>query len=138
MSWMKSISEGWDDLTGMSGRRIKALRHASDWAQKLAGFITDFGIQDGTNIEGILDKGGDFRFELTSLIYSGRVLTGESGSLKNKQIARLIEEIVETLESIRRYLFTPALQINRLLKAIAILPLAVAQLQKDLAGILGE
>jgi hypothetical protein len=138
MGWMKSILEIWNRLTGVTGRRIKALRHANDWAETVDVFIKAHGLQDDANVEKFMGKSGDIKFEITTLIYSGRVLTEQSSYLKNKQVVRIIEEIVETLESIRRYLFSPALQKDRLRKAITILPLAVAQLQKGLADIAGQ
>lgn len=135
VNWFRSVTRFIYDVTGITEKQKKALRSAKDWVQTISEFIEKHDINDDVDVEKILAYGGDIKFELTTLNYNGRLLTEHAEKLRNKQAARLIGEISDNLDIIRRYMFSPALQKERLRQALIILRSSSIMLQKILAEI---
>ncbi len=136
MKWIDSIVTAFNRITGITARRVKAQRSANDWLETVNQFIKTHAIeQDNVDMEKILGKSGDIKFELTTLTYSGRELLTQAGNLRNILAVELISEIVDTLDRIRRYMFSPALQKERLRQALLKLHSSAGELQKFLAEI---
>ena len=134
MKWIDSIITAFNRFTGITARRVKAQRNASDWLETVDQFIKAYAIeQDNVDMEKILGKSGDIKFELTTLTYNGRELLGRSGNLRNNAAVEVIAEIVDNLDRIRRYMFSPALQKERLRQALVKLRSSAGELYKILA-----
>jgi hypothetical protein len=77
-------------------------------------------------------------FEISVLAHNGRALVNKAGNLKNKQVALLVAEMVGYVESIRRYLFSPSAQKEKLRQVLIKLRSSCESLQKNLAEIKRE
>ena len=135
MKCSQALIKSFKQLTGITARRVRALRQVGDWADEVKKFVESYDISENVQVENILGKSGDIKFELTVLSYKGRMLSGQAGCLKNKQTEKIIIDTVDILEKIRRYLFSPALQKERMRKALIDLAESSVALQKALAEI---
>ena len=131
MKWIDSIITAFNRFTGINARRVKAQRNANDWLETVNQFIKAHAIErDNVDMEKILDKSGDIKFELTTLTYNGREMQGRAGNLMNNAAVELIAEMVDNLDRIRRYMFSPALQKERIRQALIKLHSSAGELYK--------
>jgi K+-sensing histidine kinase KdpD len=122
-------------LAGVNVRYNRVLRTVKDWAETLNQFLVKYGLEENTGTDKLLANSGDVKFELTEIVYKGRPLIAKAGKLKNKKVAPMIAGIIDSVESIRRYLINPALQRERLKQGVINLRLSLETLQKNLAEI---
>jgi hypothetical protein len=130
-----SISSVLNLLSGATARHNKALREVSDWSGTILKFLTTFELYGSNNVSLILDDIGDAKFDLTAIAYKGRPLIDLSMKIKGYKMAPLVVEIIENVESLRRYLLNPELQSNRVTQAIINLRSLYEKLHDALAEI---
>jgi hypothetical protein len=135
MNWMRSFLDVLKRLTGVTARRNRALRYANDWAETVNQFLKTHNLNENINIDKFLENRGNIMFEISVLAHNGRSLIEQIGNLKNKQVALLVAEMVGYVESIRRYLFSPSAQKERLRQVLIKLRTSCESLQKNLAEI---
>ena len=110
MGILKAALDTFGSLTGRSGRHNQALRDVTDWVGTMQEFLSRYNLQEGsTNFDSILDNIGEAKFDLTTITYRTREIIKTAKNVKGTSISPLIEEIVQTLEDIRRSLINPAL-----------------------------
>ncbi len=140
MAWsnVKIMQAIWDlfrRLSGANKRHNRALRAVKDWTETVSQFFKKYGLDENAGTDDLLANSGDVKFELTEIVYKGRLVVARAGKLRNKQVAPMISGMIDSMESIRRYLINPALQIERLNQGITNLRLSLETLQKTLAEI---
>ena len=115
---MNSIIKTFNLLTGRTSRHNRTLRLIKDWAAKVQELLTTYELCDTTDFKKLLGNTGDAKFDFTSVSYNGRPLINKSAVIKGSEISRLLADIVDATDSIRRYLMNPAMQIERLGKGV--------------------
>ena len=135
MGKKESISSVLNLLSGATARHNKALREVSDWARTILKFLTTFDLFDSNDVSLILENIGDAKFDLTSIAYKGRPMIDLSMKIKGYKIAPLVSEILDTVESLRRYLLNPELQSDRVNQGVINLRSSYEKLNGALAEI---
>jgi hypothetical protein len=101
-------------FTGATGRHNKALRDICDWAETVLQFLNNYDLYDGQSLERLLAEPGDAKFDLTGLAYNGRPLVKQAADIRETDITPMVQQMISSLEGIRRYLINPKLQEQRL------------------------
>ena len=118
MSKMKAILSAFKRLSGSTARYNRTLRNIKDWAGTLQDWLATYGLDEGADFKTLLKNAGDAKFDLTGIAHKGRPLIGKAAKIKEKGIATLVTEVVVEVESIRRYLMNPSMQLESLRKEI--------------------
>jgi hypothetical protein len=135
MNLFDSIKIIFNRLSGATARRSRALRHANDFTEAIKKFLTSYDQYENVDVNQFLEKSSEIKFDVSVLVHSGRSVARQAGSLKNKPAVLLIDEIVENMESVRRYLFSPSAQKDKLRQALIKLRTSGEELQKNIAEI---
>jgi hypothetical protein len=135
MNWIKRFLNVLYHLTGVTGRRKRALRYANDWVEEISNFLKAHDQYENVDIDKFLEKIGDIKFEIVVLAHNGRNLMGKAGHLRDKPTSELITEMADNVNSIRRFLFSPTVQKERIRQALVNLKTSSEKLQKSLAEI---
>jgi hypothetical protein len=135
VNWIQSLRIIFDNLSGATARRNRALRYTRDWAEAVNQFLKTNNQYNSVDVEKFLEKIGDVKFDISVLAHNGRAVGSKANNLKNKQAALIIDEMNENVESIRRYLFSPAAQKEKLRQGLTKLRESCDALQKTLAEI---
>jgi hypothetical protein len=130
---MNSIIKTFNLLTGRTSRYNRTLRLVRDWAAKVQEVLTTYELIDSTDFKKLLQDTGDAKFDLTSISYKGRPLINKANVIKDRDISRLVADIVDETDSIRRYLMNPSLQIDRLGKGVRNLCVSFKFLRDELS-----
>ena len=120
-------------FTGATGRHNKALRALCDWAEAVLKFLNTYELYGGRSLEKLLDERGDAKFDLTGLAYNGRPLVKQAEDIKEMDMTTLVQQIITSVEGMRRYLIDPRLQEQRLQDAADNLVAAYEKLREALA-----
>ncbi len=131
---MKSIRNTFNMLSGITARHNRALRDISDWTEGVKSFLTSYDLYGGSGFDRLLKKIGEAKFDLTAIAYNGRPLIDKAGNIKSKEIVMPIRELVDNLESLRRYLMKPSIQSERLEQGIRNLRTSFEKLRDTLAS----
>ncbi len=118
MQIFQSLSDTFRRLTGIQGRNNRVLGTVKDWTETVDGFLKKYNLYENASSDVLLVNSGDVKFELTEIVYKGRLLITQAGKLQSKHISPMISAVIENGEDIRRYLINPALQKNRLEQAV--------------------
>jgi hypothetical protein len=133
---MNKMGSMFNRLTGAAARHNRALVDVKDWAATVEKFLVGYGLIDEDSDLGLLlGNGGDAKFDLTGIAYTGRGLTARSREVKDKRVAPLVAGIVKNVENIRRYLMNPTIQLERLTETVAVLRTFFQTLNATLAEI---
>jgi hypothetical protein len=132
---LKAFWEILKRLAGVTARHNRALRAVNDWTGTVVQFFQKYQLSEDTGTDKLLANSGDAKFELTAIVHQGRLMADMAGKIRHKQVPRMIIEIVDSVESIRRYLINPKLQKDRLSRAIVVLRSSLEELQKLLAEV---
>jgi hypothetical protein len=122
-------------LAGVTGRHNRALRELNDWAGAVNKFLKTYGLEADAGIDILLENSGDAKFDLTVIATKGRTMMATAGKIRKKRLPSMVAGIVDSVESIRRYLINPALQKERLRRGIINLRSSTEELQKTLEEI---
>jgi hypothetical protein len=133
---MNKMGSMFNRLTGAAARHNRALVDVKDWAATVEKFLVGYGLIDEDSDLGLLlGNGGDAKFDLTGIAYTGRGLTARCREVKDKRVAPLVAGIVKNVENIRRYLMNPTIQLERLTETVAVLRTFFQTLNATLAEI---
>jgi hypothetical protein len=135
MKLIDTIKIIFNRLSGATARRNRALRHTSDFTEAIKKFLTSYDQYENVDINRFLEKSSEIKFDVSVLAHSGRSVAKLAVSLKNKPAVLLIDEIVENMESVRRYLFSPSAQKEKLRQALIKLRTSSEELQKFITEI---
>ena len=136
MGKLKGALDTFDSLIGRSGRHNRALRDVTEWVGTMQEFLSRYNLQEGsTNFNSILDNIGEAKFDLTTITYRTRDIIKTAKNVKGTSISPLIEEIVHTLEDIRRALINSALGSEVIRRLIPELCDSFGKLQDAISGI---
>jgi hypothetical protein len=133
---MGKMGSMFNRLTGAAARHNQALSDVRDWAVTVEKFLVGYGLMDeSAGLDLLLGNGGDAKFDLTGLSYTGRRLALRSGDIRHKKVPPLVADIINDVESIRRYLMNPSLQSEKLAETATALRSSFRTLQDTLAEI---
>jgi hypothetical protein len=135
MKLIESIKIIFNRLSGAMARRNRALRHTNDFTEAIVKFYTSYDQYENVDVNMFLEKSSEIKFDISVLIHSGRSVAKLAGSIKNKPAILLIDEMVENLGNIRRYLFSPSAQKDKLRQALIKLRTNNEELKKYLTEI---
>jgi hypothetical protein len=111
---LKTLSNTFNLLTGISGRHNRALRDVRDWAITVQMFISEYNLYDSTDFNSLLTNSGKAKFDLTAIAYKARPLIKRAKKIKSTDVLSLITELNDNIENMRRILLNRALQENKL------------------------
>jgi hypothetical protein len=135
MGKLRTFTEAWRVLTGISAQHNKALRDVKDWATTVSEFLSTYSLNGDYSPDSLSDTIGDMKFDLTAIAYKGRPLIKAARKIKGKQISPLIIKLDESLENLRRVLVNPTMRAAKLNEAVVGLRLSFEGLQNALADI---
>ena len=110
---MSSLKSRLNVLTGASTRHNKALREINDWTEAVQNVLTSYDLHGNSGPDTLLSKSGQAKFDLTSLAYKGRPLIERAGRIKGPDISPLLHDVVDCVESLRRLMIHPSMQMER-------------------------
>jgi len=122
-------------LTGASGRHNKALRVISDWLATVQKFLTGYSLYGNYDLDTLLQKRGDAKFDLTNMAYNGRPLVATAKNIKGADLTPLMQDIITYIEEIRRYLIDPSLQGDKIRESALNLRGTFEKLQDALSSV---
>jgi hypothetical protein len=132
---MSSLKSRLNVLTGASTRHNKALREINDWTEAIQSVLTSYDLYGNSGPDTLLSKSGQAKFDLTSLSYKGRPLIERAGKIKGPEITKLIHDVVDCVESLRRLMIHPSLQMERVKQGTVNLRSSYEKLHDALATI---
>ena len=125
-----------NSLTGRSGRRNRALRDVTDWAENIGEFLSRYNLQkESTGFNSILENIGEVKFDLTTITYRTREIIKKAKNVEGTSLSPLMEEVLHDLEAIRRALINPALSSTAIRNLIPNLCESFARLQAAISVI---
>jgi len=114
VSKIKAISRTFNLLSGRTGRYNRTLRIIKEWSAKVQALLETYELYEGSDFKKLLKNTGEAKFDLTAIAYNGRPLVARAVKIKDKEILKSIADLVDEVESIRRYLMNPSIQVERL------------------------
>lgn len=133
MGKMKSILNTFNLLSGITSRHNRSLREVNDWTEGIKSFLTTYDLYGKPGFDTLLKNIGEAKFDLTSIAYNGRPLVARAKNIKTEGITTQVKDLVDTLESLRRYLMKPSIQSERLAQGIRNLRASFETLRDALA-----
>jgi hypothetical protein len=118
MGMMKSIFSTFNLLSGITSRHNRALREVNEWTVSVKYFLTTYDLYGKPGFNTLLKKIGNAKFDLTSIAYNGRPMVARARNIKVKGITTQVKDLVDNLDSLRRYLMKPSIQSDRLAQGI--------------------
>jgi hypothetical protein len=118
MGKMKSILNTFNLLSGITSRHNRALAEVKDWTESVKYFLTTYDLYGKPGFDTLLKKIGNAKFDLTSIAYNGRPMVARAKNIKVEGITKQVKDLVDNMESLRRYLMKPSIQSDRLAKGI--------------------
>ena len=125
-------------LTGKTGRQGKVLDAVREWAGAVQAFLTTYELYGNGNLDTLLEKRGEAKFDLVGITYNGRPLIDTAKAFKKTELPELVEVVVNGAEAVRRYLIDPALQESHLTQAALNLRVDYERLQAEINRILNS
>lgn len=113
MTRFRSVVNTVNLLTGATSRHNKALRGLHDWVDAVRDFLSVYRLYEQPGAY-MLEKSGDAKFDLTSMIYKARSLPVVVKNIKAEGLEDCFAEVTEALEVLRRVLMNQTLQASKL------------------------
>jgi hypothetical protein len=131
---LRTLSNTFNLLTGISARHNRALHDVSDWAITIQTFISEYHLYDSTDLNSLLTNSGKAKFALTAIAYRARPLIKTAKNIKGADVSPLIAELNDNVEEMRRILINRSLQEDKLNAAITSLCASFEKLDEAISG----
>ena len=124
-----------NSVTGRNTRHNKALRDVRDWTVTVQEIITTYDLYGSSTFDKLLKNIGDVKFDFTRIVHKARFLIKTSRDIKGESVSQPIEELIESIEDLRRVLSNASLHHTKLSPAIQSLCTSFEKLQDTLSDI---